>query len=229
MLFALLVGCAVLVSHSLIVWRARRTGLDVAIANRMVLAVLACGFVGAFAGKQIYSPGEMVVGISSLGGIAGGLAGAFAVLARSALTAQEKWRTFDLLGWAFPFGWMFGRAGCALVHDHPGVRGTGVFTWEFAGGRRYDLGLMELALFAVPVAILFAALGTAPRRPAFFSGMFFLLYGPFRIWLDTYHDGPPGLFGWTVDGVASLGITAIGAALLCVSASGAEAPLRPPR
>ena len=58
-------------------------------------------------------------GLSSFGGFVGAALGTFLF----------KWRYkvrvlpfADTMASAFPVGWVFGRAGCAVVHDHVGIR-----------------------------------------------------------------------------------------------------------
>ena len=85
----------------------------------------------------------------------------------------------------FPLGWMFGRAGCATVHDHPGARtrrptpslavayptgpGDGPVTHfgfiEFIHGHdpRFDLGFLEL-LFTIILARASRSPGAASSR-----------------------------------------------------------------
>ncbi|MEO6575989.1 MAG: prolipoprotein diacylglyceryl transferase family protein, partial [Polyangiaceae bacterium] len=74
----------------------------------------------------------------------------------------------DLLLSVFPVAWIFGRSGCASVHDHPGARAaadsmfavaypdrtpnfTGLVQLIHGNYPRYDLGLLEL-MFTVVLA-----------------------------------------------------------------------------
>jgi phosphatidylglycerol---prolipoprotein diacylglyceryl transferase len=72
-----------------------------------------------------------------------------------------------------PIAWIFGRMGCSVVHDHPGLRAPawmplsvaygpgradsfGFFELRYGSVPRYDLGLLEM-LFAVCISVVFAA------------------------------------------------------------------------
>jgi phosphatidylglycerol:prolipoprotein diacylglycerol transferase len=149
-------------------------------------------------------------GISSFGGIAGGLLCGIAMLRASGVPVLAY---IDALAYAFPFGWMLGRLGCVLVGDHPGIAAGGWFTRDFEGVSRYDLGLLELVLFAMPVAGLFTWLGTKARGRGFFVVLFFVAYGPFRLVLDQLHEQPPRYGPLSVDEWFGLLLTAAGLAI----------------
>jgi len=210
MLFPAMVSLGVLTAHLLTVHRARRLGLDVALANRIVAWVLVLGFLGAVVGKWIYRPDPLwrpIAGLSSFGGMLGGLSGAALCLGRSAVKRGDALRYCNALAYAFPFGWVFGRGGCALVHDHPGLPAVGWLTHLFADGRRYDLGLIELVFFAAPVALLFAWMA---RRDHNFAALLLMLYAPFRLALDRLHENPPRIGLLTVDQAGALVLLTLG-------------------
>jgi prolipoprotein diacylglyceryltransferase len=98
----------------------------------------------------------------------------------------------DRIAYVLPFSWMIGRFGCALIHDHVGRSATSWIAVQFPNGPAYDLGLIEFLLL-IPLSILFWALGRQPRPAGFFFGLFGVLYGALRAWLDTLEIHP---FGW---------------------------------
>ncbi|MBM3793330.1 MAG: hypothetical protein FJW31_04535 [Acidobacteria bacterium] len=109
--FALLVSIGVLVAHLILLGRARRWGIRAAWAGEFSLMAVVAGFTGAVAFKFLYRPELWLAtwpfvrswpGISSFGGLFGGLAGALGCLALRRAGAQERWRYFDALGFAFP-------------------------------------------------------------------------------------------------------------------------------
>ena len=114
-----------------------------------------------------------------------------------------------------PFAWAIGRLGCALVHDHPGIRSAGLLAVAYPGGARYDLGVLEV-FFHVLLAGCFLLFDRSRRPAGFYFAAFFCAYGPFRFLLDGLHVNPPRYFGWTVDTYASVLATLIG--LLAVAA-----------
>ncbi len=101
----------------------------------------------------------------------------------------------DVITFALPFGWIFGRLGCFLVHDHRGEFTTSWIGILFPEGPRFDLGLIEL-LFLIPLSGLFLVLDRKPRPTGFFFALFGIVYGGFRIWLDTLALEPFRYFGW---------------------------------
>jgi phosphatidylglycerol:prolipoprotein diacylglycerol transferase len=102
---------------------------------------------------------------------------------------------------------MIGRLGCTLAHDHPGLPSTSWIAVRFPEGPRYDLGLIEF-LFLIALTAAFYFLDRRPRPVGFYFGLYGVMYGGFRIWLDTLHIQPMrfyggmagvviGLLGWT--------------------------------
>ena len=104
----------------------------------------------------------------------------------------------DLVASVFPIGWMFGRAGCALVHDHLGAASTSALAVEFGAGPvtsyglfavhhgdapRYDLGLLEV-FFTVAMAVVFAVMWRKKRPDGSYLVALCLLYPPVRFVLD---------------------------------------------
>ena len=92
----------------------------------------------------------------------------------------------------FPFGWLFGRTGCFITHDHPG-RVTDFFlavdNYRGAGEPRHDLGLYEV-FWSIAVVALFLFLARTRRRPGFYMALFCLLYAPVRFGLDFLRATP---------------------------------------
>ncbi|MGE0871112.1 MAG: prolipoprotein diacylglyceryl transferase family protein [Kofleriaceae bacterium] len=85
---------------------------------------------------------------------------------------------------------LFGRAGCASVHDHVGIATEFPLAVDFlaenpAGviGPHHDLGLCDVALFGVLVAVS-AWLLRVPRRPGWCVGIVAISDGLPRFWLD---------------------------------------------
>ncbi len=223
--FALLVSVGVLAAHLILMRRARRLGLRVAWAGEFSLAAVVSGFAGAVAFKFLYRP-ELWLdawpyvrswpGISSFGGLFGGLAGALGYLALRRANTRERWRYFDALGFAFPFGLWWGRLGCSVTHDHPG-RAAAQPNWltvAYPDGPRYDLGVIEgLFLAALCAAFIIWSRRRPAPRPGFFFAAFLLLYGPFRIVLDALHVDPPRYAGIAVDQWAGAAAFLIGVAV----------------
>ena len=195
--FGILVATGVLVGTSVTTRRARTMGYDVNQLNTFVTWMLVSAFVLSHVLDSIFYHWDEVVrrpwsvlmlweGLSSFGGFVGAAVGIF--LWKYFFVEEGGWwpkrrpqvlRALpfsDLVLSVFPLGWMFGRAGCATVHDHPGARtaadtllavayplrpGEGLVTKigfiELIHGHdpRFDLGFLEL-LFTILIAVAFA-------------------------------------------------------------------------
>ena len=220
--FALLVSLGVLTAHFLLVARAKRRGLPGAWAAEMSLAMVAAGFAGAVLFKLLYRPELLAAaltgawgdvrlpGISSFGGLFGALAGGLVYLLVRRVAAPDRLRYFDAVGFAFPFGFAFGRAGCTITHDHPGLRSdTGWLTVAYPGGARWDLGLLEL-LFLLAVCAAFLWTDRVARPRGFYVASMLIAYGVFRVALDRFHVDPVRYAGFSVDQWAGVSTAALG-------------------
>lgn len=225
--YAILVCIAIVVGMELVVRRAPRCGITRESASSLVGWTILWGFVGAHVFEVLaYQPQLLredpleILRIwtrwSSFGGIVTGIVAALVVMRRRGMSSLERLRFLDLVAFAFPFAWLFGRAGCALRHDHLGVGSVHWLAVSFPDGARFDLGLLEL-LYTLPVAALFAWLGRRERPAGFFVGLFFVLYGPMRFFLDTLRTGDARYLGWTPAQYLCL-LTTLGGSALLVAA-----------
>jgi phosphatidylglycerol:prolipoprotein diacylglycerol transferase len=193
--FDLLVVAAVVVGHQLAFRRAARRGFDQDLAWRVVTWTVLLGLVGSHLGAiLLYQPRRALEepllllqvwgAMSSTGGVVGGAAGGWWAMRREGLDGPRRLAFLDVIAFAFPFAWIFGRAGCALAHDHLGVASTSWLAVAFPGGGRLDLGLLEL-LWTLVMAGLWLVLDRRPRPSGFFLAAWLLLYTPVRIALDA--------------------------------------------
>lgn len=193
-LFGVLVAVAMIVGVAMLRRRAKRNGIDAAMAERLVWWTLAGGFIGAhLVDRFIYFPGDTLKdpvsilkvweGLSSFGGFLGGITGTWLFLRRHDLR-PNTWRYVDSIAYAFPFGWIFGRLGCFVAFDHPGAP-TSFFLGQTYKDMvvRHNLGLEE-AIYTVLVATLFLVLGRKLRWPGFFTGLLAVVYAPVRFAFD---------------------------------------------
>jgi len=156
----------------------------------------------------------------------------------------------------WPIAFAFGRLGCSLIHDHPGLLvPKGTFASMFAlawplgpedgvdhvlgplhvvtGGStaRLDLGFIELVVL-VAMAIFFARLWKKDLPLGTFTILGTLIYGPVRFALDFLRetDLPNSELrhgGLTFAQYWSLAVIGIGLALLVKRWRGAPAPAKP--
>jgi phosphatidylglycerol:prolipoprotein diacylglycerol transferase len=223
--YGLLVLAGMLAGTWMLVWRAGKLGLRRPLAFRLAAVAVLCGMASAHALRVlIFEPallrrGAGVLfdlrhgGIYSFGGLAGGIAGGLCLLRLSNLGAATPWDYFDLLAFSFPFGWIFGRAGCAIAHDHPGVRAYNWLSVNFPGGPRYDLGLLEF-LFTLPSIGLFLWLDRRARPSGFYLGLGLIIAGTFRFGLDGLHEPGVPRFILTPDQAWGLLATVAGVLIL---------------
>lgn len=191
--------------------RAIRLGLDVRdVVDGAVFTVLSGFFVGhvftvlAYYPERLREDGIMAIlrvweGFSSMGGFLGAVVGA--TVFYKWIRPRDGWRHADVIMYGFPFGWVFGRLGCFVVHDHIGavtnfplgmyfperalcaVAENGVCQEWAPAAVRHELGLYE-AIFTAGLAVLFYQLGKKDRPPGFFLATWALVYSPVRFLLD---------------------------------------------
>lgn len=189
--FGTLVALGVYSSAWLAVRQGKRVGLDPQVLVSFMIWVVGAGFVGGHVFDTLFYFPERIAadplsllrfweGLSSFGGFLGATIGLFLF----------KWRHkaavlpyADVMASAFPVGWVFGRSGCAVAHDHPGLHSEAWFAVQYPDGGRFDLGLYEM-LLTIPLALAFLWLRRSPRPAGFYLGVFAVAYAPSRFALD---------------------------------------------
>jgi phosphatidylglycerol:prolipoprotein diacylglycerol transferase len=232
--FGLLAALAVLLGNWIIIGRCRRLGLNSGVVETTTFWMVASGLCGAHLVKLLYMPDlwdrmaarpmllfDLSNGIASFGGFAGAAAGALICLRLRRVCRRDRWRYLNAVGYALPFSWALARIGCALAHDHPGVRADNWLAVHFPGGGRYDLGLLE-AGFTLLIAFFYLIPACQRRLADSYLGLFLVIYGPFRFVLDQLHESPARYGGWTIDQYGSAIATLAGALILL--ARGAAPP-----
>jgi prolipoprotein diacylglyceryltransferase len=158
-----------------------------------------------FAVRFVMDNGIEYLGLSSYTGFAGSVVGLLVWKWRRGISMIA---VGDLSLFAFPVGWVFGRTGCFITHDHPGAITDfflGVENWGsptaehipfFGYGTnaptgivRHDLGFYEV-IWSAAVMILFFVLARKRRRRGFYMGLICVLYAPIRFFLDYLRAEP---------------------------------------
>lgn len=228
--FGTLVALAVYFGSLYAMKRAKDRGFDPRKMNLFIYWVVGAGFIGAHVLDAVFYHPRRVAsdplylfklwdGLSSYGGFIGAITGTFA------FRAYYKERVLpyvDTVVSCFPFAWLFGRAGCSVVHDHPGRVSDLWFAVKYPdlppGMGRFDLGLYELIL-TIPLAILCHRLWRGGTRPyGFFVGLACAYYAPIRFVLDFFREvegpgvigGDPRYGGLTPAQWACFGLLAVG-------------------
>jgi len=236
--FGVLVATGVLVGIELAKRRGRRLGLPAEELSSFIGWMLVAGFVGGHVLDEIfYHPRQIVdapwsllylwAGLSSFGGFTGALIGVLLWKYLKMTPVVDVGRFFtivrpvrranalsilpysDVILAVFPVAWVFGRMGCTVVHDHPGlpagawmplavaygpgpVKSFGFFDLSHGNIPRYDLGFLEM-LFAVLIAVVFAATWKRRLPLGWYAAVLPIIYAPVRFGLDFLRlDDPSG-------------------------------------
>jgi phosphatidylglycerol:prolipoprotein diacylglycerol transferase len=198
--FGTLVALGVYLGAMLSMRYARRWGLHIEAFSRFMFWVVVWGFVAGHVLDEIFYHPQQVMrdplsllkiwaGLSSFGGFAGAVMGVYAFKYRFGIKRIMPF--VDVMGAAFPLGWVLGRTGCSVVHDHPGMPSQLWFAVKYpdGSGGRFDLGLYEM-WFAVLLMIAALWLARRPKPPGFFVGFTMLVYAPVRFALDFLRARP---------------------------------------
>jgi len=204
--FGTLVAIGVYVGSLLTLKRARERRLDEKVFNDFIFWVVSTGFVlSHMLDAVFYHPKRVMAdpvylvriwdGLSSYGGFIGAVVGAFA------------WRLYrrrpileyvDITVSSFPLAWVFGRAGCSIVHDHPGALSNAWYAVKYPADQlvagydgRVDLGFIEFAL-TIPLAIAchFLWKNRPLRACGYYVGVTLTAYAPVRFLLDFLRVEP---------------------------------------
>lgn len=198
--FGILVATGVVLGTKLAEWYAKRLDIDPHILSDFATHVVFIGFVFAILLNAVFYETEDLLrffedpsnnlkwmGLSSYGGFVGAMVGIWVWRKRRKM---PSWALADAVGFAFPLGWVFGRSGCFVVHDHPGAESDfflAVENYNNSGVARHDLGFYEVIYAAVVMVIFLLILRKFPKekRPmGLWVGLMPLLYTPGRFMLD---------------------------------------------
>lgn len=196
--FGMLVATGVYLGSYLTLRRARRIGLDERVMMSFIVWTVGVGFVGGHVLDELFYYPERLLrdpwsllrlwdGLSSFGGFCGALIGALIWRRRHGVPVLPY---ADNVMSMLPVGWVFGRAGCSIAHDHPGLPSEAWLAVRYPAGGRFDLGLLEL-LITIPLALTFLWLARKPRPWGFFSALACIYYAPLRFGLDFLREREP--------------------------------------
>jgi len=198
-----LVALGILIGSRIAEWRAESDGVDRSIIADCATYTVPTGLILAyFLNAAFYEPHVLLdmladprllfkkyLGLSSYGGFIGAALGGL-------WYRQKKRMSMTVIGdhmvFGFVFGWFFGRLGCFVTHDHPGVVTDfflAVDNYWGQGQPRHDLGLYEVfwCIVMMPILLLLAK---KKRPPGFYVGFVSLAYGPIRFFLDYLRETP---------------------------------------
>ena len=228
--------------------KAARDGLDPEPINQVVGWIVAGVFIGGHLGHLLfYYPEDMMNdpakfaamfsvlasgslpkandlpellkvwrGLSSYGGfIATGILVAF-FFKKNKLSF---WAYVEPLSYGWMTGWMLGRIGCFIAHDHPGIETnfwlgvSGICPSAYGNPAIacHDLGLYE-AFWAGGMAIWFLTRDKLPRHSGYYTGWMCAAYGPARFVMDAFRhiETDTRFFGLTPAQYFSVATTLLG-------------------
>jgi len=193
-LFGILLAIGVLFGS----WMARkyceRNGLDEETLRWFGIRLIVWGFIGSFVLNTVFYEWEAFardpwdvtkkLGISSYGAAVSGVLAFFFYTWHKKLD-RRKWS--DMAAWGAAGGWLFGRLGCALVHDHVGFKTDFAMAVDFPAKRypfekvdhvirAHDLGLYEFWLWCFLIVALVLLERWKGRRPGFLMGFLGVAY-----------------------------------------------------
>jgi phosphatidylglycerol:prolipoprotein diacylglycerol transferase len=149
--------------------------------------------------------------MSSFGGFLGGSIGAVLYLKKHHLPILAYG---DALVFGLTVGWFFGRLGCTVAHDHPGVHSDFFLAVQYPDGPRHDLGFYEWLLTIVLLGILLLIRTNVRMRPGMLIGIVCILYAPVRFFLDFLRAADRLYFGLTPGQYFALLLLPVGFAIL---------------
>lgn len=230
--FGILVATGILLGSRISEWRAESEGIDRSVIADCATYCVPLGLILAyFLNAAFYEPDVLLgmlrdprllfkkyLGLSSYGGFIGAALGG--------LWFRQKRRMSmivigDHMVFGFVFGWFFGRMGCFVTHDHPGVVTDfflAVDNYWGQGQPRHDLGLYEV-FWCIALMPVLLVLAKKKRPPGFYVGLVSLAYGPVRFFLDYLRETPEmngdvRYIGLTPGQYGSLLITLFGVGML---------------
>jgi phosphatidylglycerol:prolipoprotein diacylglycerol transferase len=202
--FGVMALIAVLTSGWIIVRRGRRMGFPAEDMFRFWFCMYVCAMLGAHLFRTMLDdfPAFLAdptrafrpMGISSIGAGSIGFLGGFLWCRFRRLSLFDSLRLLDIVAYALPFAWVFGRLGCTLAHDHRGRASMSWIAVNFPEGPRYDLGLIEFVLL-IGMAIVFLIVDRQPHQAGFFTGLAGVAYGGIRILVAAFTGEPTRFYG----------------------------------
>jgi phosphatidylglycerol:prolipoprotein diacylglycerol transferase len=212
--FGTLVALGVYIGAVVTMKRAKERKLDQALMSDFIFWVVATGFVLSHVLDALFYHPDTVArdplyllkiwdGLSSYGGFMGAVIGA---VAWRLYRKKRILEMVDVTVSAFPLAWIFGRAGCSIVHDHPGAVSDSWLAVQYPNTvcpagyppdalcGRFDLGLIEMVL-TIPLALACWWLWKQkPLRPhGFYVAFTLVCYAPVRFALDFLRVDPDAI------------------------------------
>jgi phosphatidylglycerol:prolipoprotein diacylglycerol transferase len=124
-------------------------------------------------------------GMSSFGGMFGAAAGFLFMIKKKKKSRETLLAYADLFGWASLYGWIVGRIGCLMIHDHLGKPCDCFLSIQTPDGPRLEMSLLEI-LGLLPLASYFFLTRKRTRKAGETLAIIAMYYGILRFILDFF-------------------------------------------
>lgn len=124
-------------------------------------------------------------GMSSFGGLFGAIFAIYILLKRKKILKKDLMLLGDLFAYSALYGWMLGRVGCVMIHDHLGRVTKSMFSVLTIDGFRYEMAFLEI-IGLIPLAIIFFVTKKKKMFQGYYIITLFIYYGILRFILDFF-------------------------------------------
>lgn len=238
--YGVLLMVGILMGNWLVRRRAKRLGIETGEIQNAVIWAVAGGFIGAHLLEILFYQPELIErdgfivileiwkGLSSFGGFIGGLIASYVYFRR---LNRPYLVHVALILEGLVIGWIFGRLGCTLAHDHIGRRTSFFLAFNYSSGPRHNLGFYEFLLALIvlfPITLLFHR---DRIKSAIYVAAISLIYGSVRFCLDFLRaTDVPGAdlryWGLTAAQFGCIALLGVGVWMFFKAQGGIEWPLR---
>jgi phosphatidylglycerol:prolipoprotein diacylglycerol transferase len=191
------VALGMVLTFLIILKRGKKLGFDVEKILDLGILMLISGFVFArlfhvfFYNLNYFieNPIDIIKiwegGLSSFGGFFGAILVFFIFVKKDKYIKEKLLNIADLFAFSALYGWMLGRVGCVMIHDHPGRLYNSIFSYNSEKGLRLDMAVLEI-LGLIPLAILFFVNKNKKIPDGWYLYIMFVYYGVLRFILDFF-------------------------------------------
>ena len=223
--FGVLVAFALVVGTWLARWHGQRLGQDPTHVVDATTWTAISGFIVAhlvsvifyFPDRLAEDPMQLLYvwnGLSSFGGFLGGIFGAVVFLKKRNLPILPY---VDSIAVGLSVGWVLGRLGCTVAHDHPGLSTDFFLAFDHPQrGPIHDLGFYEF-LFALVVFALVMTIRRFKLPHGMIPATMGIVYAPVRFGFDFLRVADAKYLGLTPGQWSAVGLLIFGSVLMWYS------------
>lgn len=191
--FGVLLILGIVIAYRVMMSRAGDLQIPREEMNGALICAFTVGLIGAHVVEVLFYQPEILrtegwtvffklfTGLSSIGGVFGGLAGLCIYLKRRRRPCIPH---LSVLVEGFVVWWAFVRLGCTLAHDHVGTLTSFFMAFNYPSGPRHNLGFYEFLVVILVLFPLTIILRRNQARPGDYVGTMFVIYGSLRFALD---------------------------------------------